>query len=61
MTCFYALKSQTYISLPMIIQSPPLVEHSKRLKTLKQNSESAENRFKQDEIIVNVDKFQSII
>ena len=77
MTCFYALKSQTYIILPMIIPSPPLVTLvtlvrlvtlltlltlvTGLLKTLEQESESAVSWFKQNELIVNVDKFQAII
>ena len=58
MTCFYGLKSQTYIILPMIITCNTLTG---LLKTLEQASESAVSCFKQIETIVNADKFQAII
>ena len=62
MTCFYALKSQTYIILPMIIPSLPFVTlFTGLLKTLEQDPESAVSCFKQIETIVNADKFQAII
>ena len=62
MTCFYALKIQSYIILLMIILFTVTSNTLKGiLKTLEQQSESAESWFKQNEMIVNADKFQAII
>ena len=62
MTCLYALKIQSYIILLMIIPFTVTSNTFKGiLKTLEQQSESAESWFKQNEMIVNADKFQAII
>ena len=58
MTCFYPLKRQTYNDNTITAACNTLIE---LLKNWEHESESALSWFKQNEIIVNADKFQAII
>ena len=59
MTCFYSLKGQNFADdNPITVTFNTLTE---LLKTLEQKSESAVSWLKQNELIVNADKFQAII